>query len=1060
MSRRYYSLYLLIFLISSTSAQNKIDNGFLKCDRSIRFTENKGQLHDANYQPVNDVLFYGSTGALSYHLKSAGFSLYQYEVKEEHNEDIGLQAAFPETEIFRTDIQFAASESNPEVTPVNRSASFSNFYLPHCKDGVLDVRSYERIQYTDIYPGIDLVWYGNKQHLEYDFILEPEADYRRIQLEIEGPEKMFLNGSGELVMETPLGRIVQDPPSVFQEGKKLDSRWILNGNRASFEIIDHDPQLAMLIDPIVRQWGTYFGGFKNETILTVNQFGEYVLAGGHVSSTMHIATSGTHQTTLGGKIDGFLTKFDSTSMLVWSTYIGGSDDDQSNGVITDGNVIYVSGETYSNNLSVTSGAYQTTFGGMEDAFLSCFSFINGTLNWATYFGGSSFEEGQACALSGNRLFLTGPTYSATNIATNGAHKTTLSSFGGDGYLACFNPSGQRLWATYLGGNYGAISGAVAAYNNQVFVTGGTRATSGIATANAHQTTLNQGSKEDVFVMSFNSNGLKIWGTYLGGIENDVGLSIAADIDGVYVSGNTESDSGIATSGAHQSVYGGKMDNFITMFSRSGNMQWSTYYGGNEREYIQAQARNCLSVHNGMICLGAQTQSANSISTPDGHKVNYGGVADAYLTIFDKQGVRQWGTYYGGPRWDLGNTCSILNFNLYLAGNAVSTSGIATPGSHQDTMNAASGYMGDAFLVRFDIPCWNSDSIEAVGCSSYTSPSGKYTWNLSGDYTDTLVNRFGCDSILYIQLLLDSTIPIVNLGMDTTICFGSSIILDAGSNGNIYTWYNFTNGQTQQVQEAGKYWVKVTNSCGSSSDTIIVNVRHAPNIFLGNDSVLCIDQSLVLDAYSENATYLWQDGSTGRYYIVTNTGEFWVDVTNPCGQDNDSILALYIDVPVIDLGVDTTIFCPDGITLSAEAEKASYLWSDGLEDSVRFVKRPGNYVLTVTNQCGIDQDTIDIEREECICELYIPNSFTPNNDGTNDLYSIGLNCDAIEFNIIILDRWGEIIYESYDLNFKWDGRSRYGDMSPIGTYVYKIKLTYPGEFGKETKQTTGAIYLLR
>ncbi len=307
------------------------------------------------------------------------------------------------------------------------------------------------------------------------------------------------------------------------------------------------------------------------------------------------------------------------------------------------------------------------------------------------------------------------------------------------------------------------------------------------------------------------------------------------------------------------------------------------------------------------------------------------------------------------------------------------------------------------------------------------------------------------------LFLD--IPIVNLGVDTIICFGEDLVLNAGSDGTSYLWHDNTSDSINTVYDLGKYWVRVENKCGISSDTIVVSIRHAPNVFLGNDTTLCIDKTMRLDAYADDADYLWQDGATGRYYLVSKEGEYWVSVSNTCDIDNDSILAFYIEKPFIDLGNDTTICLEQRLILDVRTDNASYKWNDGSTDSIRLIRESGQYLVDVVNVCGTDQDEITIKVQDCNCRLFIPNSFTPNGDGINDVFEIQSECDIIDFNMLVLNRWGGIIFKSNDINFNWDGRYR-GKEIPMENYVYSIHLTYRNGQRIDERDIAGRVLLLR
>ena len=729
----------LAVLTSSVSANTSELDKFNSTKSVVSFTENKGQISDQNYNPRPDVLFSGAANGLTFHIRKDGISYQTSRVDSWKEQDENLPEGMVEEgkidsvpdqmTIYRTDINWLGFNKDYTIESGEAKAGFNNYYLPSCPEGAMNVKSYTDVTFKNLYAGVDVKWYEKNGELEYDFIVAPNTDYTKISWEIKGADRISIGENGQLIIETPLGNIEEQAPIAFQEYKSVEAAWKIDGNKISFQLGSYNENESLTIDPVVRLWGTYYGGTGNEigSSCATDASGNVYLAG-ETGSANGIATAGAHLTINNNlaTYDAFLVKFNSSGVRQWGTYYGGAGDDRGYGCATDasGNV-YVAGRTRSANGIATAGAHQTNeidTVWSNDAFLVKFN-SSGVRQWGTYYGGpsdGSFDSGNdagySCATdaSGN-VYLSGRTASVTGIATVGAHQTLLGdgAMGGyDAFLVKFNSSGVRQWGTYYGGNAtdNASSCATDASGN-VYLTGSTRSTTSIATMGSHQTTY---AKDDAFLVKFNSSGVRQWGTYYGGpgdgsldSGNDAGFSCATDASGnVYLTGSTRSANGIATAGAHLTISNNSAmyDAFLIKFNSSGERQWGTYYGGSSNDY----GYSCATDVSGNVYLAGLTNSSVGIATTGAHQAIYGGESaggsggyrDAFLVKFNSSGVRQWGTYYGGAGEDFGYGCATdASGNVYLAGETrTSANGIATAGAHQ----TISGDGADALLVKFGL----------------------------------------------------------------------------------------------------------------------------------------------------------------------------------------------------------------------------------------------------------------------------------------------------------------------------------------------------------------------
>jgi uncharacterized protein (TIGR02145 family) len=292
-------------------------------------------------------------------------------------------------------------------------------------------------------------------------------------------------------------------------------------------------------------------------------------------------------------------------------------------------------------------------------------------------------------------------------------------------LLVIDPTAIRLWGTYYGGANEDWQGHCAAdkYGN-VFLAGGTLSTNNIASAGAYQGIL--AGNYDCFLAKFSAAGQRLWGTYIGGPGWDDLRSCVVDKSGnIYISGDTQSTSGIASPGAHQTVFGGGNDCFIEKFNQAGNRIWGTYYGGDTLDYYGVVTVD----YNGNVFLTGETYSDTGIATPGSYQPNrYNTSQDAFLAKFDSNGVRQWGTYYGGESVEEGSSCtSDISGNVYFGGGTTSLTNIASPGAFQSSYG---GGFEDGFLAKFTTTgqrLWatyygGSDMEEGFGCASDSAGS--------------------------------------------------------------------------------------------------------------------------------------------------------------------------------------------------------------------------------------------------------------------------------------------------------------------------------------------------
>jgi gliding motility-associated-like protein len=230
---------------------------------------------------------------------------------------------------------------------------------------------------------------------------------------------------------------------------------------------------------------------------------------------------------------------------------------------------------------------------------------------------------------------------------------------------------------------------------------------------------------------------------------------------------------------------------------------------------------------------------------------------------------------------------------------------------------------------------------------------------------------------------------------------------------------------------------------NGKDSVHVKIDQLPPIFnFGNDTILCQGNSLLLDAGPGFISYHWQDGSSQQTFIVTNPGIYSVTVTdvNSC-QASDSVNVNFQAIPFVDLGTGGDLCDPKEVILSAATGPAfdHYIWQDGSVLSSYLVTTEGMYSVTVSNACGSATDSV--QYTACpVCSCDLPNTFSPNDDGNNDiLYIVGHGFTNVE--LIIYDRHGEKVFETNDPLKGWDGYYK-GKIQENEVYYFYLKAYCP------------------
>jgi hypothetical protein len=655
----------------------------------------------------------------------------------------GSPARRSEASVIR--FKLAGSNPNPGVSASGKLEGSSNYFIG--KDPArwrTNIPSFSRVGYQGIYPGVDLVYYGNQGRLEHDFVVAAGADPRQVRMTVEGATMVRPDGTNGVTLALANSQLHLLKPFAYQQvagiRHEVSARYRVDGTHLAFEVGPYDHNQPLVIDPVV-SYLSYLGGSNDDAqssiSISLDSAGNVYVATGTLSTDFPV-TAGVVQPTYGGSPsvcsqnatnicgDTAITKINRAgSAILYSTYLGGSSGEYPFGLAVDsaGNA-YVSGYTESTDFPVTKGAYQTTFAGRSatcpppyfpcgDGFITKINPSGSQLVYSTYLGGSGddYIENMAIDKAGN-AFVTGTTDSSDFPVTAGAFQTTIPctfSACGVAFVTKLNPSGSALqYSTYLGGSAGSSGTGIAVDGSgNTYVGGNTSSPDFPVTSGAYQKALTVGlcgtppsyQCPDIFFSKLNFSGSKLlYSSYLGGKGWDTIYGLTLDnSNNVYMAGFTASSDFPTTAGAYKTTFGGGTcnawysvscsDAIVVKFNASkagpASLVYSTYYGGNREDQAASVAVNASG---NAFVTGWTFSNPNAIG------------GDAFVIEFDSTGAHLLATQLvGGSGFDRGDAIAVDSANnAYIAGSTESTDLPTTPGVFQPQFG---GGPEDCFVAK-------------------------------------------------------------------------------------------------------------------------------------------------------------------------------------------------------------------------------------------------------------------------------------------------------------------------------------------------------------------------
>lgn len=996
-------------------------------------------------------------------------------------------------------VQYLGANPSAPKEPIYRRESYRNFFTSNNpSEWVSGVSTHGGLQYNSFYPNIDLKYYSNGDQFKYDFIVHPGGKPSDIQWTVDGTSMSVVNR--ELHYSSPFGDVVEWEPYAYQwvdgQKKRVEVRYKVEDNQASFVVDHYDESIDLVIDPVV-VFASYSGSTIDNWGFTATYdpsgalYGAGITFGVGYPTTTGVFDPNFNQGPQSNQIyiDATISKFSANgTTLLYATYYGGSECEQPHSMVVNSlGQLIVYGATGSPDLPMSANAYDNTFNGGPVTYP--FSYNNSSAYYYRF------------------------------------------PLGTDAFVAVFSPNGQNLvGATYLGGtgrdainstiqrNYGDGSRGevVVDDNDNIYV---------ITTTFSNDYPLvNSGvggnaGNCDVGVTKFNSNLSAItWSTLYGGSTDDQGYGIkVAPTGDVYICGGTNSNALPAVSNGYINSYNGGTDGFLARLNSDGSVNTSTYIGTpsydqayfldldkNGAVYTFGQTTGNYPVTSGKWTTGNTRQFIHKFppnlqssiwSTAFGTGINTINLVPTAFNIDDCLNILLSG--WGGQT-NSGNGTTFLGGNVNNLPVTADAAQSNTDGSdfyfmslsaNATTLSYATFFGGgnveehvDGGTSRFS-PTGEIFQAVCAGCgptNTFPVTPGAYATINNSNNCNLGTVKFDFEVSITADADIDYTADV------DTVCNTLRVTFTNNSrNANVYEW-TFGNGQTSSQREPtttyttfGSYDIRLIaiDTICDISDTAYLTIEHDQGVepladFDINYTFCDQSRTVYITNNSRRATnYIWifgngvtQNGNLGQYsYPVEGNYTITLIAADTVCNKFDTISKAVIfdtDIPPPIVNV-TPSSCDNGrIEVSYVNDSAYYQyrweWADGTVEWDKYpdTKVPASGVQdiqltivdTVCNQTFDYTFTLEVTRLDN--RIYIPNAFTPNSDGINDILLLKGNTCLRSTRFEIYNRWGERIFET-DTPFSefWDGLSN-GQLKE-DTYVY----IFTSEDGEKTGHVT-------
>jgi hypothetical protein len=586
------------------------------------------------------------------------------------------------------------------------------------------VPGFKRLRRVGVYPGVDVVYYGNGSQLEYDFEIAPGADPSVIGMRFDGVEAVHLNDAGEIALALGSGEVTQRKPAVYQrrasgEVVSVEGRYRIAGDGSIRLVLGgYDPAARLVIDPVI-VYTAYLAGSGADTCVAIAHDSQgFIYLAGNTYSTDFPLAGDVYQIFNHGNQDAWFMKLNpfassSDPVIVYATYVGGAAAENLTGMTVDAHgIVYLTGSTQSGDFPTTPGAYLTSItAGTSHVFVSVFDPSQGGaagLLYSTELAGGKEDEAEAIATAGGKIYIAGRT-SSTDFPKVNPYQSALIA-GKDAFVAEIDPaksgSASLVASTYLGGSGDDIARTIGVdAQGLVYVAGYTSSPDFPATANAYQGSYN--ADGDIFLTKLNlAAGTVLYSTFFGGSSIDDANKMVVDPSGrVALTGYTLSHDFPVTQNAEQPVIGGAglaANAFLAILDPAappgGALRYSTYFGGSGGEVAYDLRRDSA----GKYYMGGYTLS---LDLPVTGNALYGSSAmgglDGFVAVIDPAAPPMnslvYASYVTGPGYQTVNGVDVdASGNVFVTGNATSD---IFPASYAQKATQAGNL--DVFLLAFN-----------------------------------------------------------------------------------------------------------------------------------------------------------------------------------------------------------------------------------------------------------------------------------------------------------------------------------------------------------------------